>query len=237
MTDDDAVAGAASDTDLWERHAQWWIDGFSGGADPEYDEQILPLAAAELAGATRVLDVGCGEGQLSRLAARLDGIELVVGVDPTWNQISVAVQRGGAHFARAAAHELPFPDEMFDAVVACLVFEHIDEVDSLVSGWSSKLTKQEIADKLNAAGVPSAPVRELEEVVNDPHLRQRGMLREIDHPDAGPLVVPHTPIRVGDWYADLVPSPRLGQHNDEIYGDWLGVDADTLEDLKVRGVI
>ncbi len=114
---------------------------------------------------------------------------------------------------------------------------HIDEVDSIVSDWSCKLTKQEIADKLNAAGVPSAPVRELEEVVADPHLRQRGMLQELEHPDAGPLVVPHSPIRVGDWYADLVPSPRLGQHNDEIYGDWLGVDSDALQDLRERGVI
>ena len=43
---------------------------------------------------TRVLDVGCGDGQISRLAAGLDGVELVVGVDPTWNQISVAAERG-----------------------------------------------------------------------------------------------------------------------------------------------
>ena len=36
--------------DLWETHADWWISGFTDGADPEYEEQILPLAAAELAG-------------------------------------------------------------------------------------------------------------------------------------------------------------------------------------------
>ena len=49
----------------------WWIEGFTDGADPEYEEQILPAAAAELAGARRVLDVGCGEGQIARLAAGL----------------------------------------------------------------------------------------------------------------------------------------------------------------------
>lgn len=115
--------------------------------------------------------------------------------------------------------------------------QHIDEVDALVSGWTAKLTKQEIADELNRAGVPSAPVRELAEVVADPHLRQRGMLSEMDHPDLGPLVVPHSPIRVGDHYAELEPSARLGQHNDEVYGDWLGVDASTLQDFKDRGVV
>jgi SAM-dependent methyltransferase len=118
--------------DLWEHNATWWIDGFTDGVDPEYEEQILPLAAEELSGAKRVLDVGCGDGQVSRLATRL-GAELVVGVDPTWNCVSVAASRGGGVFARSGAAELPFPDESFDAVVACLVFEHIREVDAAIA--------------------------------------------------------------------------------------------------------
>lgn len=115
--------------------------------------------------------------------------------------------------------------------------QRIDEVDRLVAEWSSALSKQQIVSLLNEAGVPSAPVRELEEVVNDPHLRQRGMLQAMDHPDLGPLVVPHSPIRVGDHYAELVPSAQLGQHNDEIYGGWLGLDAGELQGLRDRGVI
>ena len=68
--------------DFWERNAQWWVDGFTDGADPEYEEQILPLAAECLAGARRVLDVGTGDGQVARLACRLCA-EVFVGADPT----------------------------------------------------------------------------------------------------------------------------------------------------------
>lgn len=119
--------------DLWERHADWWIDGFTAGADPEYTEQILPLIADGLTGARQVLDIGCGDGQVARLAGQLTGVERVVGVDPTWRQISVAHERGGALFAAAGAAALPFPDASFDAAVACLVFEHIDDVDTAIA--------------------------------------------------------------------------------------------------------
>jgi SAM-dependent methyltransferase len=112
--------------DLWEAHAGWWQEGFTEGADPEYEEQILPLAAEHLAGATRVLDVGTGEGQVARLATSRAGAT-VVGIDPTWAQLVAAGERGGGPtYARAGATDLPFRDAVFDVVVACLVFEHID---------------------------------------------------------------------------------------------------------------
>ena len=124
--------GQARDHDLWEAHADWWIDGFTEGADPEYVEQILPLAAAELEGFDHVLDLGCGDGQISRLLAHAGA--RVIGVDPTWNQIRVAHERaGGAAFARSEAAELPFRNRSFDAVVACLVFEHIDDLDGAIA--------------------------------------------------------------------------------------------------------
>jgi SAM-dependent methyltransferase len=114
-----------TDRDFWEQHAGWWQDGFTDGVDAEYEEQILPLAAECLAGATSVLDVGTGEGQIARLAVKL-GAERVVGVDPTMAQLVVARERGGGvTYARANADALPFPEASFDAVVVCLVFEHI----------------------------------------------------------------------------------------------------------------
>lgn len=122
------VAGLDTVT-VWERHARWWQEGFTEGADVEYTEQLLPLAARHLAGADRVLDVGCGEGQIARLVAGT-GAATVVGVDASSAQIAEAQRRGGgAAYARATALALPARTAAFDAVVSCLVLEHIADLD------------------------------------------------------------------------------------------------------------
>lgn len=119
--------------DLWEANARWWQEGFTDGADPEYVEQIMPLAADLLDGYESVLDLGCGEGQVARQTSA-GGAGRVIGVDPTHNQVVEAARRGGGpRYGIADAAALPFADESFDAVVACLVFEHIETVDDAIS--------------------------------------------------------------------------------------------------------
>ncbi len=86
--------------------------------------------------------------------------------------------------------------------------------------------------------LPVAPVRDLVEVSQDPHMHERGTLEWLDHPDFGRIVVPTTPLRVhGADKVETVPSPSIGQHNNDVYGDWLGLTADELEALKSDGVI
>lgn len=122
----------------WEHHASWWQQHFTGGVDPEYEEQILPLAAEVLAGAGRVLDVGCGEGQVARRLAR--GGSMVVGVDPAWAQVVVAAARGGGpRYIQGRADRLPVASGAFDGVVVCLVLEHIDDLDAAVAEISRVL--------------------------------------------------------------------------------------------------
>jgi ubiquinone/menaquinone biosynthesis C-methylase UbiE len=123
------VEGDDVNAGLWEAHADWWQREFTDGVDPEYTEQILPIVVEWTSGFDRILEVGTGEGQVARAIVAENGAK-VVGVDPTVNQIVEAARRGaGPTYVRSGAESLPFPDASFDAVVCCLVFEHIDDVD------------------------------------------------------------------------------------------------------------
>ncbi len=130
-TPDDSAAWQPGPPDPWDAHAAWWQDEFTEGADPEYVEQILPLIASRLPAEGRVLDVGCGEGQVTRLAVE-HGLQ-AVGLDPAGAQVDEAERRrlaavspgGGAAYARASLLDLPVADASVDFVVASLVFEHV----------------------------------------------------------------------------------------------------------------
>ncbi|HEY5155022.1 MAG TPA: class I SAM-dependent methyltransferase [Acidimicrobiales bacterium] len=115
----------------WEQHARWWQREYSAGADPEYEEQILPLVARHVDGARRVLDVGCGEGQVARRGAAM-GTD-VIGLDPTRSQVEVARDRsGGPRYVQARAEALPCRDGAFDTVVVCLALEHVDAFETAI---------------------------------------------------------------------------------------------------------
>lgn len=126
--DDEFKAIAA---ELWSHNATWWQDGFTEGADPEYTEQILPILADLAGSGTRILEIGTGEGQVLRYLEDRRERELMVGIDPTPEQIERAVARGGPQlYLRSGANNLPFSDAAFDTVIACLVFEHIDDLEA-----------------------------------------------------------------------------------------------------------
>ena len=114
----------------------------------------------------------------------------------------------------------------------------IDEVDAIVTAWTSTMPTAEAWERLRASRVPSAPVRPLGEVVADPHLRARGMLQDIDHPGVGSVTVPQTPFRLSEHPLGTPRlAPALGEHNGAVLGDWLGLTAGELRELKQEAVI
>jgi CoA:oxalate CoA-transferase len=111
-------------------------------------------------------------------------------------------------------------------------------VDELVGAWTGGIDKQPLFERLIAQRVPCAPVRDLQEVTHDPHLHVRGMLEAIDHPEFGRITVARSPLRYhGSAAPRLVPSAKLGAHNREILGGWLGLPESEVESLIAGGVV
>jgi crotonobetainyl-CoA:carnitine CoA-transferase CaiB-like acyl-CoA transferase len=116
--------------------------------------------------------------------------------------------------------------------------KHIDLTDQIVSEWSSQLTRNEIVEICRAHRVPCASVRDLLEVTEDRHLHARGMLREIEHPEYGDILVHRSPLVLHDAATpDYIPSARLGQHNSEILSEYLGLSTGEIDALRRSGAI
>ena len=112
------------------------------------------------------------------------------------------------------------------------------ETEAMVTAWTSSLTKNEVVAIAKKLKVPSAPVRNPVEVMNDAHMHERGMLQHVNHPSLGDVILPNSPLRLhGADRVDPVPSPLRGQHNMDVYGEWLGLGTDAVATLTRDGVI
>jgi CoA:oxalate CoA-transferase len=103
---------------------------------------------------------------------------------------------------------------------------HMDLIDATVSDWTSRHHTSDLFQRLMDAHVPCAPVRTLDEVVNDPNMHARGALTHIDHPEYGRIVVQQSPFCFdGVPRFPLTPSRPLGADSAEILADRAGMDA------------
>jgi CoA:oxalate CoA-transferase len=115
---------------------------------------------------------------------------------------------------------------------------HMAATEAVVTEWTASLGKLEVAAAAKRYKVPCAPVRNAVDVMNDPHMHERGMLQRIQHPSLGEIVVPNSPLRLhGADRVPPVPSPKLGEHNAEVYCGWLGIPEADMMALIADGVI
>jgi CoA:oxalate CoA-transferase len=150
--------------------------------------------------------------------------------------MNLAVEEHWHSLLKAMGRENLRDDPRFNSPAARLA--HRGETDALIAAWTKTLGKMEIFAVAKRHRIPLAPVRDVNEVMHDPGMHERGFLAEIEHDEIGRVTVPTSPLRFhGADPVPLVPSPKLGQHNAEIYGGWLGLSQDEIAALKSDAVI
>ncbi len=113
-----------------------------------------------------------------------------------------------------------------------------DELDSIISAWTVPRDRWEITELLQRAGVAAFPTLSNKDIATDPHLRERGFLVDLDHPEVGVRTYAGVP-----WTMSVTPcklrrvSPCLGQDTDEVLSRLLGYTPEHLEDLRKAEII
>ena len=115
-------------------------------------------------------------------------------------------------------------------------WRHKGEVDALVEAWTSARPKREAMQILAGAGVPCGACLDTGEVLEDPHLRARDMIVEVEHPVRGRYVTVGNPVKLSASPTAVTPPPLLGQHRREILAE-LGYDASRIAALEAEGAI
>jgi crotonobetainyl-CoA:carnitine CoA-transferase CaiB-like acyl-CoA transferase len=115
--------------------------------------------------------------------------------------------------------------------------ERIDFVTAAIAQWAKARTRDEITVLCQQHHVPSAPLRDVLEVLDDPHLRARGFLTEQPTP-AGPVALPNSPMRYeGSPLQPLSAPPGLGQHTGDVLRELCGMDDAEIAALREAGAI
>jgi benzylsuccinate CoA-transferase BbsF subunit len=114
--------------------------------------------------------------------------------------------------------------------------ENEDELNDFVEQWTLEHTPEEVMVRLQEAGVAAGLVESGEDLVADPQLNHRGTHVILEHPEIGPHIYEPPPYRFSKTPHELtMPAPCLGQHNEYVFKEILGLSEDEMMDLLIAG--
>jgi crotonobetainyl-CoA:carnitine CoA-transferase CaiB-like acyl-CoA transferase len=108
----------------------------------------------------------------------------------------------------------------------------------MITRWTKQFSKHELAARLQATGVPAAPVNSGADVARDTVLLETGFIRQLDHPEAGRHAYPGLSYQLERSPGGIsAAAPCFGQHNEPVLRDILGIRAETIAELQRAGAI
>ena len=114
----------------------------------------------------------------------------------------------------------------------------VDEVEAAVGAWTFELAAAEVAERLQEEGIEAVPVSDFADASADLQLRHREHYVALDHPVIGPVEYERNGFRLSDAASGYPrPTPLLGEHEDYVLGEVLGLDEAERERLRADGVL
>ena len=153
-----------------------------------------------------------------------------------WCVISVFTNDEWERFCSAIGNPEWTGDPRFSNLSGRL--KNVDVLDEKIESWTLQYEPAVIMHTLQAAGVAAAEVQGAYEMINDPQLKWRGAIEEMEHPVSGKRLYPGTPFNMsGMEFPPNRPAPVLGQHTEEICRELLDMSDEEIADLKSKQVL
>ena len=145
-----------------------------------------------------------------------------------WCAIAVTTDAQWAALCRVMGNPEWTQNSRFSTMMGRL--QHVDDLDTWLTGWTSKLPAETVMQQLQEAGVAAGVVQNAQDLLEgDPQLRHRGHYHQLHHPVTGPTYYMGPAFHLSATPATMRPAPCLGEHNAYVYGDLLGMSADEID--------
>ncbi|MFC1824289.1 CaiB/BaiF CoA transferase family protein [Thermodesulfobacteriota bacterium] len=153
-----------------------------------------------------------------------------------WVVIAVNSDEGWKSLCRVMKKPELAKDERFADSLSRL--RHQDELDELIEAWTREQDHKEIMISLQREGVAAGAVLDDRDAFNDPHLKERGFFQELTHPDAGTHLYPGIMWKMSKTPNEIrTPPCCLGEHNEYVYKEILGISDEEYTQLEKAGHI
>ena len=113
----------------------------------------------------------------------------------------------------------------------------INQVFGAIEDWTVTKTKFEVMEICNPLNIPVGPILSMKEIAEEPSLRETGTIVEVDHPERGKYLTVGNPVKLSDSPSDVVRSPLLGEHTEEVLAEVLGLSPEEIAVAREQGAI
>jgi len=116
--------------------------------------------------------------------------------------------------------------------------EHVEELDRIIQDWMAEHTREEVLDRFEAYDATIAPIYNVEDILDDEHYQARDAVVDVEDEQLGSGLVQNAFPKFSETPGAVDHlGPQLGAHNEDVYGELLAYDEETLDDLEADGVI